>query len=410
MYLLLKRICFSIALISPLMAFSQENATISRVPMDSTKISMNMDAVYDRPFLKMKNVPVAIGGFVEANSLYVSDAGVTEGLSFQARRLTLFMSASVSKRIKFLTEFGYESGNERIALDFAAMDIEFHPLLNFRGGVVLNPIGGFNQNHDGPKWEFIERPDVAAELLPATWSNVGFGVFGKVQRGNWAFGYEAYLTNGFDGSIIDSEANKTYLPATKQSRSRFEKSSNGQPLTTGKIAIKNRKIGEIGFSYMGGVYNQFQESGLTLDSKRRVDVVAVDFNTTIEKSGTFIAAEAAYITVDVPEQYTQQYGNKQMGGSIDVVQAILRRKMFGWPEASLNLACRFDYLDWNMGTFTQSNTRIGDERMAITPAISFRPSEKTVLRFNYRYSLLTDILTNIPSKRGAIMFGFSTYF
>jgi len=35
-------------------------------------------------------------------------------------------------------------------------------------------------------------------MLPATWSNVGFGLFGKWYSDNWTFGYEAYLTNGFD--------------------------------------------------------------------------------------------------------------------------------------------------------------------------------------------------------------------
>ena len=49
----------------------------------------------------------------------------------------------------------------------------------------MNTIGAFNQNHDGPKWEFVERPDVAVNMLPATWSNPGFGFYGKTHTGNW---------------------------------------------------------------------------------------------------------------------------------------------------------------------------------------------------------------------------------
>ena len=33
-------------------------------------------------------------------------------------------------------------------------------------------------------------------------------------------------------------------------------------LFTGKLAFRNTKIGEIGLSYMGGVYNKFEEDGL----------------------------------------------------------------------------------------------------------------------------------------------------
>ena len=64
------------------------------------------------------------------------------------RRLSLFVSSSVSKRIKFLSEIEFEDGAKEISVEFASVDMEFNPLFNLRGGIVLNPIGAFNQNHD----------------------------------------------------------------------------------------------------------------------------------------------------------------------------------------------------------------------------------------------------------------------
>lgn len=274
----------------------------------------------------------------------------------------------------------------------------------------MNPIGAFNQNHDGPKWEFIERPDVAVNLLPATWSNVGFGLYGKTNKGNWIAGYEIYLTNGFDNSIIDNEENKTFLPAAKENEERFEESNSGKALITGKITIQNRNNAEIGFSYMGGVYNKFEEDGLILDKKRRVDVFAIDFNTIIKKTGTYIVGEVAFINVDVPVTFTQQYGTRQWGAFVDVVQPVLKRKILNWNDAIFNLAARLDYVDWNVGTFNETNTDIGEELIAITPAISFRPSAQTVFRLNYRYQWQKDILNNPAAKKASWLFGFSTYF
>ncbi len=388
----------------------KSDSLITRIPVDTNEEQMNMDAVYNRPFLTVGKSPVALGGYLEANSIYSSEDGISEGLSFQSRLLTIFMSASITKRIKFLSELEYEDGTKEIAIEFAAVDVAFHPLLNFRGGIMMNPIGGFNQNHDGPKWEFVERPNMANQLLPATWSNAGFGLYGKTYKGNWILGYEVYLTNGFDNSIIDNEEGKTFLPATKENEARFVDNNSGRPLITGKIAIKNRKIGEIGLSYMGGVYNKFEDGGLTLDKQRKVDVFALDFNTTIKKTGTYIVGEYAFILVDVPETYTQQYGNKQQGFFFDIVQPIIRHKIFDWENASLNLAARLDYVDWNLGTFNETNTNIGDELWAITPAISFRPSAQTVFRLNYRYQWQKDILSNPPALRASWLFGFSTYF
>ena len=96
------------------------------------------------------------------------------------------------------------------------MDFEFSPLLNFRGGIVMNPIGAFNQNHDGPKWEFVDRPISATQMLPATLSNVGFGLFGKKFAKDWVYGYEAYLTNGFNDKIITNSREQNFFASNQR--------------------------------------------------------------------------------------------------------------------------------------------------------------------------------------------------
>ena len=264
---------------------------LKRISKDTTKQTMNMDAVYNRPFVAVGKLPVSLGGYAEVNWQHIGTDGVSEGHQFQMRRMTLFVASTISKKIKFLSEIELEEGGKEIAVEFASVDVEFHPLLNLRGGIVLNPIGAFNQNHDGPKWEFTDRPISATQMLPATWSNAGFGFYGKQYSKDWMFGYEAYLTGNFDNSIIDNAENKTFLPVAKNNSELFEEINSGLPLLTAKVAVKNNKIGELGLSYMGGVYNKFQDDGLQLDEKRRVDVFAIDFNSTIDKIKTFISGQ-----------------------------------------------------------------------------------------------------------------------
>jgi hypothetical protein len=383
---------------------------LRRSTKDTSGLQLNMDAVYNRPFIQVGKLPVALGGYVEANYQYLSENGISEGHQFQMRRLTLFVSSAISKRIKFLSEIEFEDGTKEINIEFASVDFEFAPLLNIRGGVIMNPIGAFNQNHDGPKWEFVDRPISATQMLPATWSNVGFGVYGKKFSRDWVYGYEVYLTNGFDDKIIANSENKTFLPASKENKERFEESFNGRPLLTGKIAVRNNKIGELGFSYMGGVYNKFQDDGLTLDKKRRVNVFAVDFNSTLPKIQTYINGEWAWVSVDVPDTYSEQFGKKQQGGFIDFVQPILKRPMFGFDKAVLNAAVRLEYVDWNKGTFKSTGDNISDHVFSVIPAVSWRPTPQTVIRLNYRYNWQTDLLGNPPSKLAGFQFGFSTYF
>lgn len=387
-----------------------DSSLLRRTQKDTIKQVLNMDAVYNRPSLNINKTPVAVGGYLEANWQRLSTDGVSEGHQFQARRLSIFMSSSISKRMKFLSEIEFEDGGKEIAIEFASVDVAFHPLVNLRAGIIVNPIGSFNQNHDGPKWEFTDRPISATQMLPGTFSNAGAGFFGKKYKNNWMIGYEAYFSGNFDNSIIENTKNKTFLPASKANPERFEEINSGLPLFTGKIAIRNSKIGELGISYMGGVYNKYQEDGIILDKKRRVDVYALDFNTTLPKIKTFITTEWAWILVDVPGTYSQQFGNKQHGGFLDIVQPVLTKNMLGWEKASLNIACRLEYVDWNAEKFNETNENIGEDIWSIMPALSFRPTSQTVFRLNYRFQKQHDVFSNPPATTAGFSIGISTYF
>ncbi len=391
--------------------FSQIDSTLLRqAPANSSDTLLNMDAVYNRPFLSIGRLPVSLGGYVEANWQHLGTDGVSDGHQFQMRRFTLFVASTIYDRLKFLSEIEFEDGTKEINIEFAALDIEFHPLLNMRGGIILNPIGAFNQNHDGPKWEFIDRPMSSTEMLPATWSNVGFGIYGKQSKQDFVFAYEAYLTNGFNDKIINNSDGRTSLSAAKENEERFEESFNGLPLVTLKAAVSHNKIAEIGLSYMGGVYNKFEDDGLLLNEKYRVDVFAVDMNTIIKVTGTYINTEFALIHVETPSTYSQQYGNRQHGGFLDIVQPFYKKPIWGFNESILNISCRLEYVDWNVARFKETNTNIADHVFAVVPSLSWRISSETVLRLNYRYQWQADLLGNPYSKTAGFQAGFSSYF
>lgn len=407
----IKLTLFTLSLVHCITAQAQIDPRLLKSKVrDTAQNKLNMDAVYSRPFVAAGKLPVSLGGYMEANWQYQGTDGVSDGQQFQFRRVSLFVASSISKRIKFLSEIEFEPAEKEVAVEFAALDLELHPLLNFRAGMIVNPIGAFNQNHDGPKWEFTDRPIAMTQMLPGTWSNAGFGLYGKHYNTNWMFGYEIYASSGFDNSIIANPENKTFLPASKANAERFEEMESGEPLLTGKIAVRNNKIGEIGLSYMGGVYNKWQSDGIILDEKRRLDVFAIDFNTTLPRLNTFITAEWAWIKVNVPVTYSQQFGNKQQGGFMDIVQPIVKRTIMGWQDATISLACRFEYVDWNVGRFRETDGNIGDELWSIMPGISFRPRPQTVLRASYRSQWQKDLLGNPPARTAAIQFGVATYF
>lgn len=382
----------------------------TRTKIDTSTEVLNMDVIYNRPSITIKKIPIAIGGYIETNGQYSKTDGVGSGFDFQFRRLTLLFSSSIAKKIKFLSEIEFEEGTKEISIESAILDIEFHPLLNLRSGIIINPIGGFNQNHDGPRWDFIDRPISATEIIPSTLSNVGVGFYGKYAKNNWVLGYETYITNGFDDKLIDNEDNRTSFHESKENIDKFSKSNSGIPMFTGKIAVKNRKIGELGFSYLTGVYNQWKRDGLIIDDKRKANILAVDFNTSFFNNRLNITSEVAKTFIQVPSNYIQTYGTQQLGTFFEIVGIILQHKFLNWENGKLNLGFRCDYVDFNQDKFRGTGDKIYDQMWAITPSIAYRPVANTVLRFNYKYEQYKDLFGNPPSKTSTIQFGIATYF
>ena len=177
-------------------ANAQIDSLFTRKQQDSTKTKVNQDAVYNRPFINLGKSSTAVGGYVEGNTNYFVTDGISEGFSMELRRFNIFLYSTIAKRIKFLSELEFEHGTEEIGLETAQLDFEISPALNLRTGILVAPIGAFNQKHDSPLWDFIERPLVVTQLIPSTLSEVGFGVYGKIYKPNKIFTYDFYVVNG----------------------------------------------------------------------------------------------------------------------------------------------------------------------------------------------------------------------
>ena len=368
--------------------------------------SLNMDAVYNRPLSAVGQSSVSLGGYLEANWQHLGTDGVSEGHQLQARRLTLFMSSNFSSSMRFLTEIEFEEGGEEINIEFASVDVMAHPLLNFRAGIIMNPIGAFNQNHDGPKWEFTDRPLMADQMLAATWSNAGAGLYGKYYRNNWMFGYEAYVSGGFDNSIIDNEMGKTYLPSAKANKERFEE---GPINTTVKIALAHSSLGELGLSSLFGNYQKATADGVVVNEELGLQIWAVDYNK-VFSWGTNIITEFVYINVDLPNFYALNYGREQIGWFADIIQPVYTFKQLGpWTDTKLSAGLRLEYLDYNADIYP-SEAIGGNEIKSIMGSLSLRPSNNTVLRLNYRYMEEVGFVRSPAALTGGFSLGFSTYF
>lgn len=368
--------------------------------------SMVQGGIYQRPFLVSAG-RTAVGGYAEGNANYFRTDGVSEGFSMELRRFNIFLFSSVGRRLRFISELEFEHGTEEIALETALVDFTVNPSFILRAGILLPPIGAFNVNHDGPRYDFVDRPLVSTAIIPSTLSEVGFGAHGRLAPPGFSLSYDAYLVNGLGDGVILNGTGRTDIPSGK-TEDRFAEDNNGSPAFSGRVAAQHRGWGEVGLSYYGGIYNTFRIEGEPVDEKRRVSIVAVDFNTEIRSLS--LRAEAAWASVDVPGDLEELLGDRQWGVHLDAVLPVWHPRIQGLQNPVVSVGVRLERVDFNRGTFGSTSLPIFDETDALTASVSFRPAAGTVFRANYRRESFRDPAGNPPSKTGGFQVGFATYF
>jgi hypothetical protein len=385
----------------PTLASAQADTVATQV--DTT---MAQGGLYNRPFIGSV-ASTSIGGYVEGNTNYFVEDGVSDGFSMELRRFNVFLFSQISQRIRFISELEFEHGTEEIALETALIDFQLSTGLVLRGGIILPPIGYLNQNHDSPRWDFIERPLVTTTIIPSTLSEVGFGGHGRFSSGRLMLSWDAYLTNGLGAGVVANETGRTDLPSGKDEEL-FAEDNNGSPAISGRIAMRHLSLGEVGLSYYGGYYNDFRVEGEDVEAKRWAGIAAVDFGGDV--GPVSIRGELALATIDVPPGLDEINGEKQWGGHIDAVLPVWRPRFLGYTDAVMAAVLRLEAVDYNRGTFSSTGQPIGDEVTAIVPGISFRPTPSTVFRANYRYHWVTGFQGNDPARVAGFQIGFATYF
>ena len=370
---------------------------------DST---LAQEGIFDRPFISSIS-STSIGGYVEGNTNYFVEDGATEGFSMELRRFNVFLFSQVSPRVRFLSELEFEHGTEEIALETALIDFRLRPSLVLRGGILLPPLGFLNQNHDSPRWDFVERPLVSTGIIPSTLSEVGFGAYGKVASGEVIFSYDTYLTNGLGDAVVGNELGRSDIPSGKDEE-QFGEDNNGSPAFSGRAAVRHTGFGEVGVSYYGGYYNSFRLEGEEVDDRRWLGIVALDFGGEVGPS--HVRGEIAYATIDVPPGMVEVFGDAQWGGHLDVILPLWRPRFLGYQDAVVSAGLRLEKVDYNMGTFSSTGLGIRDDVTAVVSGLSFRPTAGTVLRLNYRYHWTRDFPGNSAAKMAGVQLGFATYF
>lgn len=116
--------------------------------------------------------------------------------TFDLLRGVLYFGYKFNDRWLLNTEVEYEHAGSEVSVEFAYIDYLWRPQANLRGGLLLIPMGFLNELHEPTVFLGARRPDIEQAIIPTTWRENGFGLFGDVGPVT----YRTYIVNGFRGA------------------------------------------------------------------------------------------------------------------------------------------------------------------------------------------------------------------
>lgn len=384
---------------SPLLAL----IVIAATPQDGIS---KQNAVYMRPFITQQS-HIAIGGYTEANVNAARTDGIGEGTSFEFQRFNLFVYSPINKMVRLLAELEFEHGTSEINLETALVDVSIAPELTLRAGIILTPIGAFNQAHDGPLWDFVQRPLVSTTIIPSTFSEVGGGIHGTFLLGPVDLDYQLYATQGLGEGIIDNPLGRTDISAGK-SQALFGADNNGSPAFSGRLGLRYDTIAELGVSAYHGAYNRPTIEGIRVDERRDLTLAALDYRFT--SRWVEVRGEAVYASIELPRQVASTFGSRQWGFFVDTVVPVLRFEALRFEETKIEVGARVEHVDYNASRLDSVSGSVGDELTRVTALAAWRLSASTVIRLNGGYDWASDRFRSATSRTARVAFGFATYF
>lgn len=129
---------------------------------------------------------LSIGGYGEV-VWYKQTGDAGDKFTTDVYRFIPYISYKFSDSLVLNSELEIEHGGE-VKMEFLYLDFLWSEALNLRLGHLLVPVGLINQLHEPIYFPMVDRPIVEKNLIPSTWHENGFLLFGEAASMRYSLG------------------------------------------------------------------------------------------------------------------------------------------------------------------------------------------------------------------------------
>jgi len=331
---------------------------------------------------------VSIGGYGEAVFQGVNqerDDGSPSGRAneFDFLRAIVYLGYKWSDRILFNSELEFEHASTgkggEVSVEFAYVDFFLRPEVNFRGGMVLIPVGILNELHEPPVFHGARRPQTETVIIPTTWRENGGGVFGSVGP----LSYRSYLVAGLSSSGFSAASG---IRGGRQSgaRSRAEDFAwTGRADFTGLPGLL------VGGSFFTGDSGQGGRSpkGATIEGQLNLFDLHARYNYRgLELRGLYARqtlGDAALINQSLSLSGSRSVGSRLHGGYAELAYDVLTLAGKG-SSRSLIPFVRYERFDTQAEVPSGFARDPANDQTLFTVGFDFKPHPSVVLKLEYQ--------------------------
>ncbi|MFA6403855.1 MAG: hypothetical protein WCX31_19835 [Salinivirgaceae bacterium] len=253
--------CFAFSIVN-LISFSQNNDTLNSVYKNTSDLLMDKDA------------RLTLGGYAQIDYNQPISGDVKKLGTLDVHRMVLLFGYKFNNRTQFITELEFEHVSE-VFVEQAFLDYKINRFINFRGGLLLVPMGIINEYHEPTVFNGVERPEVDNILSPTTWREIGFGITGNFPIASLK--YQLYLLNGFNGYDKEDGALLSGSKGFRNARQKGAESYISSPNYSAKVEYYGFRGLNLGLAtYIGKTQSYLYND---LDNNSELDIATADSST-----------------------------------------------------------------------------------------------------------------------------------
>lgn len=345
--------------------------------------------------LLLNNNRLVVGGYGEIHYNQPLDGSTYKNGTLDVHRVVMLFGYNFNERTQFVTELEFEHVKE-VYVEQAFLQYKINSAINFRGGLMLVPMGIINEYHEPTTFNGVERPLIDKYISPTTWREIGFGIIGNILP--LSLKYQAYIMNGLNG--YDGSARLSGRNALRKGRQKGAESYISSPNFAVKVeyyAVRGLNIGLSGYfgktqSTLYDGIDKDDDTAIAMADSSAVGVSMAGLDIRYTLKGLQLRCQFYYSGLTNSEQYNvftadgdgtlNDVGSSMVGYYAEAGYNVLRNVK---TEMQLRPFVRYEFLNTHNSVKSNISKNLKYQKTAITTGLTLTLTQGAVLKADMQF-------------------------